>query len=181
MKASKSVYNALIDSGISFVAGVPCANLDNLIKLIENKEERKNKEKNNIQERNIQYVIATREEEAVGICGGAHLANKRTAILMQNSGLGNCINAIGSLCKIYDIPILFIISHRGELKEQIPAQIPIGKWTKKLLETVEIPYYCPKTPEEAYKYICLGSEYAETMGAPVAILLDAIYWEYDKY
>ena len=57
----------------------------------------------------------------------------------------------------------------------------MGKWTKKLLETVEIPYYCPKTPEEAYKYICLGSEYAETMGAPVAILLDAIYWEYDKY
>ena len=98
---------------------------------------------------------------------------------MQNSGLGNSINAIGSLCKVYQIPMLIIISHRGELKEKIPAQIPMGRWTKNLPETAEIPYYCPKTPEEAYKIIIHASEYSETMGYPVAILLDALYWEHD--
>ena len=169
MKASKAVYTAIENSKIDFIVGVPCANLKNVINLIED-----GKDSNK-----ITYIPATREEEAIGICAGAHLAGRKTAILMQNSGLGNSINAIGSLCKVYQIPMLIIISHRGELKEQIPAQIPMGRWTKNLLETAEIPYYCPKTPEEAYKIIIHASEYAETMGYPVAILLDALYWEYD--
>ncbi|WP_292459427.1 sulfopyruvate decarboxylase subunit alpha [Methanothermococcus sp.] len=171
MKASKAVYDAIRESKIDFVVGVPCANLKNLINLI-------NDNKNNSQ---ITYIPATREEEAIGICAGAHLAGRKTCLLMQNSGLGNSINAIGSLCKVYQIPMLIIISHRGELKEKIPAQIPMGRWTKNLLETAEIPYYCPKTPEEAYKIIIHASEYSETMGYPVAILLDALYWEHDIY
>ncbi|WP_421078416.1 sulfopyruvate decarboxylase subunit alpha [Methanothermococcus sp. Ax23] len=169
MKASKAVYNAIENSKIDFIVGVPCANLKNVINLIED-----GKDSNK-----ITYIPATREEEAIGICAGAHLAGRKTAILMQNSGLGNSINAIGSLCKVYQIPMLIIISHRGELKEKIPAQIPMGRWTKNLLETAEIPYYCPKTPEEAYKIIIHASEYSETMGYPVAILLDALYWEHD--
>ncbi len=174
MKASKAVYNGIKDSNIKIVVGVPCANLKNLINLIENGTNNDN----NCED--IIYIPATREEEGIGICAGSHLAGKKTAILMQNSGLGNSINAIGSLCKVYQIPMLMIISHRGELKEKIPAQIPMGRWTKKLLETAEIPYYCPKTPEEAYKIIIHASEYSETMGYPVAILLDALYWEYDN-
>jgi sulfopyruvate decarboxylase subunit alpha len=169
MKASKAVYTAIENSKIDFIVGVPCANLKNVINLIED-----GKDSNK-----ITYIPATREEEAIGICAGAHLAGRKTAILMQNSGLGNSINAIGSLCKVYQIPMLIIISHRGELKEKIPAQIPMGRWTKNLLETAEIPYYCPKTPEEAYKIIIHASEYSETMGYPVAILLDALYWEHD--
>jgi sulfopyruvate decarboxylase subunit alpha len=189
MKASKAVYDGIRDSNINFIVSVPCANLKNLIKLIENGSNDnshndngiKTNENNNYEINNNKmiYIPATREEEGIGICAGAHLAGRKTAILMQNSGLGNSINAIGSLCKIYQIPMLMIISHRGELKEKIPAQIPMGRWTKNLLETAEIPYYCPKTPEEAYKIIIHASEYAETMGYPVAILLDALYWEYD--
>ncbi|AEH06737.1 sulfopyruvate decarboxylase subunit alpha [Methanothermococcus okinawensis] len=174
MKASKGVYDAIKKSKIDFIVGVPCANLKNVINLIS--DNGKDNNKNNNQ---IKYIPATREEEAIGICTGAHLAGRKTCLLMQNSGLGNSINAIGSLCKVYQIPILIIISHRGELKEKIPAQIPMGRWTKKLLETAEIPYYCPKTPEEAYKIIPYASEYSETMGYPVAVLLDALYWEYD--
>jgi sulfopyruvate decarboxylase subunit alpha len=170
MIASKAVYDAIKNSKIDFVVGVPCANLKNVINLIEDDKDTENK---------ITYIPATREEEAIGICAGAHLSGRRTAILMQNSGLGNSINAIGSLCKIYQIPTLIIISHRGELKEKIPAQIPMGRWTKNLLETAEIPYYCPKTPDMAYKIINHASEYSETMGYPVAILLDALYWEHD--
>ncbi len=199
MKASKAVYDGIRDSNINFIVSVPCANLKNLIKLIENdnnaninnnvdnnnnsynNDSIKTNENNNYEINNNKmiYIPATREEEGIGICAGAHLAGRKTAILMQNSGLGNSINAIGSLCKVYQIPMLMIISHRGELKEKIPAQIPMGRWTKKLLETAEIPYYCPKTPEEAYKIIIHASEYSETMGYPVAIVLDALYWEYD--
>jgi len=167
MKGSLAIYRGIKDSNIDFVSGVPCVNLKNLISLIE-------------RDRDITYIPATREEEAVGICAGAHLAGRRCAILMQNSGLGNSINSIGSLCKVYQIPLLFIISHRGDLKEKIPAQVPMGRWTKKLLETIEMPYYCPKTPEEAYKIIKYGADYAHVIGYPVAVLFDALYWEYDS-
>ncbi|MBW9221826.1 sulfopyruvate decarboxylase subunit alpha [Methanothermococcus sp. SCGC AD-155-C09] len=170
MKCSESIYKGIIDANINFITSVPCANLKNILFLMEN----------NSKGGDFIYIPATREEEAIGLCAGAHFAGKKTAILMQNSGLGNSINAIGSLCKVYQIPILMIISHRGDLKEKIPAQIPMGKWTKKLLDTIEVPYYCPKTPDEAYNIIKYSSEYSETMGYPVAVLLDALYWEYEN-
>ncbi|EHP89104.1 sulfopyruvate decarboxylase subunit alpha [Methanotorris formicicus] len=166
MKGSESIYKAIKESGIDFIASVPCANLKNLLNLIYNDEE-------------IIHVPVTREEEGFGVCAGAHLSGKKTALLMQNSGLGNSINAIGSLYKVYDIPILLIISHRGDLKEKIPAQIPMGQWTKKLLDVLNIPYYCPKTPEEAYKIIPYASNLSIKMDYPVAVLFDALYWEYD--
>ncbi|ENN95621.1 sulfopyruvate decarboxylase subunit ComD [Methanocaldococcus villosus KIN24-T80] len=166
MKGSLAIYRALKDSGIKFICSVPCANLKNLLKLVDEDEY-------------FLHVPATREEEAFGICAGAHMAGKKTAILMQNSGLGNSINAIASLYKIYQIPTLLIISHRGELKEKIPAQIPMGRWVTKLLDVCEIPYYKPKTPEKAYKIIKYASEYMEKISYPVAVLFDALYWEWD--
>ncbi len=167
MKGSLAVYRGLIDGGINFICSVPCANLKNLLNLIES-------------ERKIFHLPTTREEEAFGICAGAYLSGKKTAILMQNSGLGNSINAIASLYKVYQIPTLLIISHRGLLKEQIPAQIPMGLWTEKLLDVCEIPFFKPKNPEEAYKIILEGAKYMDKISYPVAILLDALYWEYDN-
>ena len=166
MRGSSAIHQALKDSGINFICSVPCANLKNLIKLIEN-------------DKDITYIPTTREEEAFGICAGAYLAGKKTAILMQNSGIGNSINAIASLYKTFQIPTLLIISHRGDLKEQIPAQIPMGRWIEKLLDVCEIPTYKPKTPEEAYKLIKYASSYMFKISYPVALLFDALYWEYD--
>ncbi|ABR55296.1 sulfopyruvate decarboxylase subunit alpha [Methanococcus vannielii SB] len=164
MGPSKAVFNGLVESKIDFVTSVPCANLKDVLNYLD-------------EDKNIQHIPVTREEEGIGVCAGAYLAGKKTAILMQNSGLGNSINAIGSLLKVYKIPMVFIISHRGDLKEKISAQIPMGQWTKKLLETVEIPYYCPKTPEEAFETIKYASELSVNMEYPVAVLLDALYWE----
>ncbi|ACX73374.1 sulfopyruvate decarboxylase subunit ComD [Methanocaldococcus vulcanius M7] len=168
MKGSLAIYNALKDSGIEFICSVPCANLKNLLNLIENDNS------------TFTHIKATREEEAFGICAGAHLAGKKTAILMQNSGIGNSINAIASLYKTFQIPTLLIISHRGDLKEKIPAQIPMGRWIEKLLDVCEIPTYKPKTPEEGYKLITYASDYMERISYPVALLFDALYWEFDQ-
>ena len=59
-------------------------------------------------------VTVTREEEGVGLLAGAWLGGKRGGILMQNSGLGNCANALASLCAASLIPIVLVISHRGD-------------------------------------------------------------------
>ncbi|MBA2869002.1 sulfopyruvate decarboxylase subunit alpha [Methanococcus maripaludis] len=167
MNASEAVYKAILDSGVDFVTSVPCANLKTVLNYLND-------------DKDIQHIPVTREEEGIGVCTGAYLGGRKAALLMQNSGLGNSINAIGSLVKVYKIPILIIISHRGDLKEKISAQVPMGQWTKKLLETVEIPYFSPKTPDEAYKLIKDASELSINMEYPVAILLDALYWEHDK-
>src|SRR5262249_16080916 len=62
-------------------------------------------------------VTACREEEALGILSGAWLGGQRGAVLMQNSGLGNSVNTLGSLNVASQIPVVLVISHRGDLGE----------------------------------------------------------------
>src|SRR5262249_45185077 len=71
-------------------------------------------------------VTVTREEEGVGLLAGAWLAGRRGALLMQNSGLGNSVNALASPCVASQIPMVLLISHRGDLGEFNPAQGPQG-------------------------------------------------------
>ncbi len=137
MKPSELLYQKLKDAGINFFVSVPCKLLDGLISLIE-------------QDKEIIYTPVTREEEGIGILAGASLAGKRPAILMQNSGLGNSINAVCSLINYYGLPVVFIISHRGTEGEIIDAQRPMGSVTKKLLETAGIPYHEIKSPNSLH-------------------------------
>src|SRR4030042_1886019 len=58
----------------------------------------------------VRATMATREEEALGIAAGLYLGGALPALLMQSSGLGNALNALGSLLLPYQIPALFIIS-----------------------------------------------------------------------
>ena len=128
LTSSQSLYAKLKEQGLNFVVSVPCKFLAPIITLLEQDEE-------------IIYTPVTREEEGVGICAGAFLAGKRPAIVMQNSGIGNCVNAIASLLNYYRLPLVFIVSHRGSEGEKIEAQIPMGEATKSLLDAVKVTYY----------------------------------------
>ena len=87
-KIDEKIYSEIKQSGIDLILSVPCAMLKGLIKVINAKEQ-------------IKHIPATREEEAVGIAVGAYLGGSCPIILMQNSGLGNSINAIKSLAQLY--------------------------------------------------------------------------------
>src|SRR5437867_4696142 len=89
-------------------------------------------------DRECTVVTACREEEGLGILSGAFLAGQRGALLMQNSGLGNCINALGSLNVASQIPIVLVISHRGDLGEFNAAQVPMGQATAPILDALGI-------------------------------------------
>jgi sulfopyruvate decarboxylase subunit alpha len=104
------------------------------------------------------------------------MGGKRPAILMQNSGLGNSVNALASLFELYKLPILMIISHRGTEGEFMSAQIPMGNATPKVLDALQIPYFNPKTPDEALKLIPKAWKVAEKNGTPVGILLSIKFW-----
>ena len=83
------LYEEIKKSGIDLILSLPCILLKGLLTLIDEKKE-------------IQHIPITREEEGVGIAAGAYLGGKTPAILMQNSGLGNSVNAIGEADNTWD-------------------------------------------------------------------------------
>ena len=103
------------------------------------------------------------------------MGGRRPALLMQNSGLGNCINALASLDLLYGIPLLMIISHRGVAGEPIVGQVPMGQLTIPLLQTLKIPYQAPASGE-GEKAVVACWEAAQKGRRPAAVLLDLEYW-----
>lgn len=164
MDSSQAVYQGLKKADIDFMVSLPCVNLGKIIEMAEDDPD-------------VIHVPVTREEEGFGICAGAYLGGKKPAILMQNSGLGNSVNVLASLYKLYQLPILMIMSHRGTEGEFMSAQIPMGEATPGVLDALEIAYLLPKTPEEAFKLIPEACLMAEMADSPLAMLLDVKFWE----
>jgi sulfopyruvate decarboxylase subunit alpha len=160
---SESIFEGLRDAGIDFIVSVPCANLKELIPMVDEAPD-------------IIHLPVTREEEGVGICAGAYMGGKKPAMLMQNSGLGNSINALASLNILYKIPLLMIISHRGVEGEPIVAQVPMGELTTKLLDTMEIPYFLPQKGVDPADLIVRAWNEAYEKRKPVAVLLPIPFW-----
>jgi sulfopyruvate decarboxylase alpha subunit len=88
----------------------------------------------------VRLVLATREEEACGIAAGLYLGGRRAAVLCQSSGLGNSINAITSLLVPYQIPLLMIVSMRGDSGEWNSAQVPMGRAIGSILDAIGVPH-----------------------------------------
>ncbi|MCC7577161.1 MAG: sulfopyruvate decarboxylase subunit alpha [Methanomethylovorans sp.] len=160
---SIAVLRGMKKAGLDFVVSVPCVNLKELISMVD-------------KDPDIIHVPVTREEEGVGVCAGAYMGGRRTAMLMQNSGLGNSINALASLNKLYGIPLLMIMSHRGVEGEPVCAQVPMGDLTMPLLETMNIPFFVPASKTEAEGAIVEAMTTAQEKRSPVAILFKIGFW-----
>jgi sulfopyruvate decarboxylase alpha subunit len=85
----------------------------------------------------VHSVSLTTEEEGVALCAGAHLGGGRGVLLMQSSGVGNCVNFF-SMLKHGRFPFLAIVSMRGDYGEGNPWQIPMGQSTQPVLEACGI-------------------------------------------
>ena len=116
-------------------------------------------------------VTTTREEEAVGLLSGAWLAGHRGALLMQNSGLGNCVNTLASLNVAAQIPVVLVISHRGDLGEFNPAQVPMGQAAERVLDALDIRHVSPKSVDELESAGDGLIKLAYTRSLPVAFIL----------
>lgn len=116
-------------------------------------------------------VTATREEEGLGILSGAWLGGRRGALLVQNSGLGNCVNTLGSLNVASQIPVVLVISHRGDLGEFNPAQVPMGRATERVLDALGIRHVMPRSIAELEAQADGLVKLGYTVGLPVAFLL----------
>ncbi len=95
----------------------------------------------------VTATVLTTEEEGVAIAAGAWLGGQRSVILMQSSGVGNCINML-SLPIIARFPLLMLVTMRGEWAEFNPWQVPMGQATQRALEAVGVRVFRAETPAE---------------------------------
>jgi len=158
MKISKIIIKNLKKSGVNFFLSVPCKLLANMITILEN-------------DNKVYYSTIPREEEGIGICAGAFLGNKFPCILMQNTGIGNSVNAIVSLLQLYNIPIIFLISYRGTPGEPVGAQGSMANITKEILNELKIPILHCHDKKDLDK-IANFTNHAKVIENPVAILCD---------
>jgi len=98
-------------------------------------------------DRDIRDVVLTTEEEGVALAAGAWLGGERAALLMQSSGLGNCVNMF-SLARTCRFPLLMFITMRGEWDEFNPWQVPMGSIVDPVLKLCEAEIYRARAPAD---------------------------------
>ena len=126
----------------------------------------------------VSLIRLAKEEEGVGISMGAHLAGKRSAMLMQNHGFLASINGIVSGAQLFRIPLLMLISARGELGEADPWQTEGGLVTRHILDALRIPYDTLSVPEAVPHGVAEAQTLAYASNRPVALLLGrSLMWE----
>src|SRR6201993_88957 len=131
---STVVYQALKKCGIGLVSALPETWLVHLIRLAED-------------DPRMILVRLAKEEEGVGISAGAYFAGVKSAMLMQNHGFLASVNGIVSCAQLYRIPLLMLISHRGEFGERDPWQTEGGGVTEHVLEALRIPFARLESPD----------------------------------
>jgi sulfopyruvate decarboxylase alpha subunit len=115
-------------------------------------------------------IALTSEEEGVALLAGAWAGGQRGVLLMQSSGVGNCINML-SLVQIFRLPFLTLVTMRGEWGEFNPWQVPMGSNTQGILELSGIKVLRALHPEEVREVVEAGAAQAYNACTPTAVLL----------
>jgi sulfopyruvate decarboxylase subunit alpha len=105
-------------------------------------------------------MLATREEEAFGIAAGLYLGGRLPTVMLQSSGLGNSLNALTSLLIPYQIPVLIVVSMRGDAGEWNSAQVPMGLAVRGILDAISIPHATAESPDEVAVAVRLAGKTA---------------------
>ena len=162
---SRIIFEALKDIGVSLVSALPETWLVHIVDMAE-------------EDPDMILVRLNKEEEGVGISAGAHLAGRKSVMLMQNHGFLTSINGIVTLSQLYRIPLLMLISYRGEMGERDPWQTQGGVSTEPLLRALDIPYRKLTDPARVPKELADAQTLAESSQRPVALLLTRdLMWE----
>ncbi len=162
---SRLIYDALKACDIKIISALPETWLVHLIRMADDDPE-------------MTLVRIAKEEEAIGISAGAHLAGVNSALLMQNHGFLAAINPIISLAFLYKIPLLMLISYRGHFGEKDPWQTQGGLHTESLLRSLNIPIWHLNNPTDVARRIKDAQTLTQASLHPVAVLLSReLMWE----
>ncbi len=153
----QAVYDVIKASGIRLIGYVPDAGHTALINSAK-------------QDAAMQDVVMTTEEEGIPLCAGAWLGGMRSLLLMQSSGVGNCINML-SLQRVARYPMVILVTMRGEYAEFNPWQIPMGSTTQAVLETCGFKVERVSAEDEAAETVQAAIDFAYHSNVGVAVLL----------
>ena len=157
-------YDQLVRHGVDFFSGVPDSLLKEFCLCIDDRIPKD------------RHIITANEGNAVALATGYYLAQKSLPLVyMQNSGLGNAVNPLLSLCDpdVYSIPMLVMIGWRGEpgVKDE-PQHAKQGKVQLKLLESIDIPYkIISKDDDQFVMKISSAVETAKNESRPAVLLI----------
>jgi sulfopyruvate decarboxylase alpha subunit len=115
-------------------------------------------------------IALTTEEEGVALAAGAWLGGQRAVLLMQSSGVGNCINML-SLIKTCKFPLLMLVTMRGEWGEFNPWQVPMGSTTAEALQLMDLQVQRADRAEEVGEVVRNAATMAFGGGSAMAVLL----------
>ena len=130
---ARTLLDSLLDHDFTLATGVPCSLLKGAFQLLEQRPADDGP-------RHLRYVPAPREDSAVGLASGAAVAGERAVVLMQNSGLGYCLNVLTSFNLIYDVPVLLVVSWRGHDGNDAVEHDVIGRELLNLLDLFQLPH-----------------------------------------
>ena len=151
-----AILNGLKKAGINFIATLPDEKMLELIRAVE-------------KDTDIKHVPLCREEEGIGICAGAYLAGKRTAIIMQNAGFLNSCNALTTTSLQFQIPILMLIYYAGDIGDR--GFTTLGAVTEPVLQAMGFRSYVLRRREEIENTLRGAEILADDSKRPVAVLL----------
>lgn len=118
----------------------------------------------------LRTVKLTTEEEGIALAAGAWLGGQRAALLMQSSGVGNCINML-SLPANCRMPLLMLVTMRGDFGETNPWQIPMGQATPAVLRAMGVIVHDAEQPDQVGHIVAMAAQLAFDSQAMVAVLL----------
>ena len=154
---SKHIYNALTSAQVRQIAYVPDAGHKWLIALCHADD-------------NLDTVSLTTEEEGIAMLAGGWLGGVRGALLMQSSGVGNCVNML-SLVAECRFPLLMIVTMRGEWGETNPWQIAMGHTTSAVLERAGVIVHHVDDAQHVGDTVAAAAQLAFVSGRAVAVLI----------
>jgi sulfopyruvate decarboxylase alpha subunit len=153
----EELFGVIKQSGIRQVAYVPDAGHARLIALCQ-------------ADPAIRDIVLTTEEEGIALAAGAWLGGERSVLLMQSSGVGNCINML-SLARTCRFPLAMLVTMRGEWAEFNPWQVPMGSIVEPTLKLCDVHVYRADHAEEVAETAAAAIDLAFNGDLAVAVLL----------
>ena len=154
---SKPVHKLFQEHDVEQVAIVPDAGHADLIHLCE-------------ADKKMSVIRLTSEEQGVSLLGGAWLGGKKGVLLMQSSGVGNCINML-SLSTSCQFPLLILVTMRGDHAEFNPSQVPMGDATETVLAAMGVLVRRADTHEDVVQEVSGALRMTYNTFRPMAVLI----------
>ena len=161
MIEAEQFIQAARDHGFALYAGVPCSYLQSFINYVIDADE-------------LRYVGVANEGDAVAIAAGAELGGQRGVVMLQNSGLGNTVSPLTSLTHTFRIPLLLIVTLRGEPggAPDEPQHQLMGEITTGLFELMGIPWaYFPQEQADVEPVLDDAVASMDRTGRPFALVM----------